>query len=309
VSALISHHGSRSISRCKSIVIGATAATAALFGAGAWQNAKASPFTLQDGNSSVTINPTSPSGVSNWSVNGQNQINTEWFWYRTGSSGGQQSLDTLGTPTVEEIDEKSDGENDFALVTYPAKNGIQVTLEFTLSGGLAASETSDLLDSVIISNQNSSPVNYHFFEYGNFNLGGETTGQTVTIADGDTATDIGNGHEVQVMANSGIPSEYEASLFPSQFNSVSSTSSPATLSDVSSAGPGDGEEGFEWDATIGANKSLVVAIDNDMSGESIQSVPEPTSAIAVLGLSGVCLTRPRRRDDDGDPRTAQVTEA
>jgi hypothetical protein len=308
VSALFSHHGSRSLSRCKSIVIGAAAATVALLGAGACQNAKASPFVLQDGNSSVTINPTSPTGISNWSVNGQNQINTEWFWYRTGSSGGQLSFDTLGTPTEQLIDEKSDGENDFALLTYPAKNGIQVTLELTLTGGTAASATSDLLDSVIISNQSNSPVNYHLFEYGNFNLGGVTTGQTMTIADGDTATDVGNGHQVQVMANSGIPSEYEASLFPTQFNSVSSTSSPAALTDASSAGPGDGEEGFEWDATIGANKSLVVAIDNDMSG-AIQTVPEPTSAVAVLGLTGICLTRPRRRDDDGDPRTVQVAEA
>lgn len=293
MSALFSHRGFKSLSRCKSIVIGAAAATAALFGAGAWQNANAAPILLQDGNSSVTINPTSPSGVSNWSVNGQNQLNTEWFWYRTGSSGGQLGFDTLGTPSVTLIDEKSDGENDFALLAYPAKNGIQVTVEYTLTGGSSGSESSDLLDSVIISNQSSSPVNYHLFEYGNFNLGGLTTGQTVTIADGDTATDIGNGHEVQVIANSGIPSEDEASLFPSQFNSVSSASSPATLNDVSSAGPGDAEEGFEWDATLGANKSLVVAIDNDMSGPSI---PEPTSAVVLLsGVSGIFFTRPRRR--------------
>src|SRR5271155_2390476 len=41
VSTFHSHHGSKSLSRCKSVLIGAAAAAAGLLAAGNWQNANA----------------------------------------------------------------------------------------------------------------------------------------------------------------------------------------------------------------------------------------------------------------------------
>ena len=55
------------------------------------------PITLQDGNTTVTIDPNNPAdGVNSWTVNGVNQLLQQWFWYRIGNTGPAYSIDTLG---------------------------------------------------------------------------------------------------------------------------------------------------------------------------------------------------------------------
>jgi hypothetical protein len=288
------------------MLIGAAAAAASLLGAATWQNAKAANVVLSDGNSSVTLDPTSSAGISNWSINGQNEINKEWFWFRNGSSGGQSSIDTLGNPSVALFDTNGNGKNDTAMFTYGPTNGIQISLTLSLTGGLTGTDTSDVTENLIITNKGTSAVNYHFFEYANFNLGGSTSGENVSIANNNTATETGNGLQVQTVV-SPKASEYEANLFPSLLNHINS-SSTYTLADISSASNGDGEWGFQWDASIPAGGSLPIAVDGRFSA-SVQTIPEPTSAASVLGLAGACLWRPRRRDEDPDPRIVQVAEA
>src|SRR5208337_545666 len=58
-------------------------------------------YTLSSGNSSVSIDLGSQAGMYNWTVDGQNQLNQQWFWYRVGSSGPEASIDTIGMPTVQ----------------------------------------------------------------------------------------------------------------------------------------------------------------------------------------------------------------
>ncbi len=53
--------------------------------------------TLTDNNSVAQINPNSQSGMFNWSVDGQNQLNQQWFWYRIGNTP-EQSIDTISAP-------------------------------------------------------------------------------------------------------------------------------------------------------------------------------------------------------------------
>jgi MYXO-CTERM domain-containing protein len=288
------------------MLIGAAAAAATLLGAGSWQNAKA--ITLTDGNSSVTFDPTSSTGISSWAISGQNQINKEWFWFRNGSTGGQLPVDTAssGSPSVTLFDTNGNGLNDTAMVTYPTTNNIQIAITFSLTGGASGTDSSDLTENIIITNKGTSAVNYHFFEYANFNLGGSTTSENVSIANNNTATETGSGLQVQTVV-SPKASEYEANLFPSLLNHINSSTN-YTLADLTSASNGDGEWGFQWDTSIPAGGSLPIAVDGRFSA-SVTPVPEPTGAVGILGLTGACLWRPRRRDEDHDPRTAQVAEA
>jgi hypothetical protein len=274
------------------MLIGAVAAAATCLGAASWQNAKAANVILTDGNSSVTLDPTSSAGISTWSINGQNQINKEWFWFRNGSSGGQSSIDSLGTPTIALFDTNGNGLKDKAMLTYGPTNGIQISLTLSLTGGLTGTDTSDLHENLIITNKGTSTVNYHFFEYANFNLGGSTTGENVSIANNNTATETGNGLQVQTVV-SPKASEYEANLFPSLLNHINSSTS-YTLADVSSASNGDGEWGFEWDASIPACGSLPIAVDGGFSKSVVTPVPEPAGAIGIMALAGVCVMRRRR---------------
>jgi hypothetical protein len=270
------------------------AAAAILCGTTAAQTSRAANIILTNGNSSVTINPTSSAGLENWSINGQNQINQEWFWFRVGGTGGQSSLDTLGSPKISLLDTTGDGKDDTAMLTYGSSSGIQVTVTYSLTGGSNSSSTSDLGETIRINNNGSSSVNYHLFDYANFNLGGSTTGQTVSITGANTATDTGNGYSVQTVA-SPVASEYAAGLHPTLLDEINS-SSPATLSDSTSTSSGDGEFAFEWDPTIKMCSSFTMSVDQRFQGTIVQAVPEPIAApIALMGLGGMAMTRRRRR--------------
>jgi len=276
--------------------VGAAAAAACLFGLSAARHCNAANIVLNDGNSAVTIDPTSSAGVENWSINGQNQLHQEWFWVRTGSTGGQSSIDTLSAPSIALYDTTGDGLNDTAIVTYGSSHGLQITVTYSLTGGQAGSETSDLGQTIDISNDGTSSQTYHLFEYADFNLGDSTSAQAVTISGANTATDVGNGWQAQTVV-SPASSEYEANVYPSLLNRISSSTTACTLSDASTSSVGNGEWGFEWDMTLKAGGSYVISGDQNViqNGGTIP-VPEPVSGpIAVLGLSGLCFMRARRQ--------------
>jgi hypothetical protein len=283
VNAYYIHRRWQAHSRGKSIVVGAAAAVAWLLGFCAAPPSNAN-IVITDGNSAVTIDPTSSAGVEQWTINGQNQIHQEWFWIRTGSTGGQSSIDTLSAPTI------TSTPSDMAELTYGSSNGLQIEVEYSLTGGLAGSETSDLGETIVISNNGTSSQTYHFFEYANFNLGDSTSGQTETISvgpGGTTATDVGNGWQDETVVS--LASEYEANDYPTLLDEIASSTS-YTLSGASTSTKGDGEWAFEWDMTIGAKSSYVISGDDNI-------IPEPVSGlIAVFGLSGLGLMRSRRQN-------------
>ena len=57
--------------------------------------AQATPFTLTSWNSTLTVNPSNSAGISNWTVDGVNQLDHQWFWGRVGDTGGEASLNVL----------------------------------------------------------------------------------------------------------------------------------------------------------------------------------------------------------------------
>ncbi len=296
--------------RCKKVVLGAAAAAASLLGASAARPLLAANVLLQNGNSTVTINPISTAGVEDWTINGQNQLNQEWFWFRPGSQKGQSSLNSLGTPSVDPMDTTGDGKNDTVEMVYGSSSSLQITVIYSLVGGLSTSKTSDLSDTIEIDNNSSKSMQFSFFQYANFNLGDSTTGQTVTITGpSDTATVKGNGYQAQTVA-SPTPTEFEANLYPNLLNQISSGSTSATLTGAASTLAGDGEWGYEWTMTLPSCGSYVITTDQVVTGQTL-NVPEPVSGpVALLGLGGLFMTRPRRRDEDADHRTVvHVAEA
>src|SRR5918912_1185451 len=59
--------------------------------------ARAQIVTLNNNNSSATVDLASQAGMYNWLINGQNQLAQQWFWYRVGNDPtGQHSIDTIG---------------------------------------------------------------------------------------------------------------------------------------------------------------------------------------------------------------------
>jgi hypothetical protein len=292
----------------KSILLAAAATVASILGAAA-APARASSVTLQDVNSKLTINYNTPAGVNNWTVDGVNQLSAnvgEWFWFSANGSA-LASLDTVpiqGTPTP--IDTNGDGTNNQVATSYAntGPNPFKISISYDLTGGQTGSKSSDLSESVKITNTGSTTLTYKFIEYTNFNLGGQASPQDAQITNGDTATQENpNDFMVSQTVVSPKPNFYETSTNTALLTALgNNTASP--LNDNGSVTNVDAAWAFEWDVTLAAGASYVIGIDKDLG-----AVPEPTSTVALIGLGGLFLTRPRRRDEDPDPRTVQVAEA
>src|SRR6187401_1777600 len=90
----------------------------------------ASIVNLTDGNSSATVNLGSQAGMSQWLINGQNQLNQQWFWYRIGNDPtGQHSIDTIGGLSYV-------NNANSVIATYTAAT-FSLEITYVLNGGVA----------------------------------------------------------------------------------------------------------------------------------------------------------------------------
>src|ERR1700690_2593767 len=130
-------------------------------------NSIAQIVTMNDGGSSANIDLGSSAGMNNWSVLGQNQLNQQWFWYRTGS-GVAQPINMIGGLTYQTYLGNT-GINE-VVATYQNMQ-LSVQIDYVLSGGGVGSGNADLTETIMAVNKStSSPLNLDFYEYSNFNL-------------------------------------------------------------------------------------------------------------------------------------------
>src|SRR5436190_81453 len=127
-------------------------------------SSRAQIITLVDNNSVAQVNVGSSQGMFNWSVDGQNQLAQQWFWYRVGNNPEQPintiSAPTIFTPTAHNLE-----------TTY--NNGAySIRAQYTLAGGLPGSGHSDLGEIITINNLTAAPLDFHFFQYSDFDLNG-----------------------------------------------------------------------------------------------------------------------------------------
>jgi len=229
--------------------------------------------TIADGNSSISFDPTSASGINNWSVSGCNQLNQESFYYRLGGSGPALGISTSGAPTV------SQPAN--SLTTTYANSGVSIQIVYTLTGGSAGSFNSSLGVQFSIGNTSGSTLS--FYNYGDFNLGGSAN--TVTMGKNIP----GQFNEAHVAGANGASSETtfsrgatagEAALFNSTLTKLAAGTA---LSGAASAGPGEATWALQWDFGTGTSTTFSSVTD-------LQSVPDaPSQVVTWMALGALLL--------------------
>jgi hypothetical protein len=247
--------------------------------------ANAAITTLSDLNSTVTIDSGSQAGMSSWVVDGVNQLFQQWFWYRIGSTGGESSINTISAATVtpglgtRQVD-----------ITY-SNSSLSVDVVYTLTGGTAGTHTSDVAESIRITNTSSASETIHFFQYSDFDLNNTLGGQTVSFPNVNTVDQTGTGVVLSETVATPAPNERQASPFPVIVNSLNDAN-PTTLDGTNTAINTDATWGFQWDTTLGAGGSMLISKDKRLSASG---VPEPAS-IVLLGsfLLGIGVTMRRR---------------
>jgi len=242
--------------------------------------ARAIPYTLTNGNSTVSIDPSSESGAYAWTVDGLNVLYQQWFWYRIGPTGGESPLNALPLLSAGTLGKLADF--DFGNST------MNVDVTYLLTGGGAGSNTADIAETITIKNLASTSLDLHFFQYSDFDLsgiygiGGD---DKVVIDPGFQRVDQGSLIGFPMMSETVLgpkPNEVEANTYPNTLSSLDN-GTPTTL-DGNLTASGDVTWAFEWDSVLAANNgTLIISKDKRIAPSP---VPEPAT---ILGLGTILL--------------------
>lgn len=263
---------------------------AAAFAVGV-SGANAQVVNLANGNSTAQVNLGSQAGMDSWTINGQQQLAQQWFWYRVdGDPSGQHSIDTIGPASFINNANSLDA-------TYTSGNAFSIELTYTLNGGSPGNWNSDITENISINNLTASPLVFHFFQYSDFALAGTHGGETANIFQNGGFFSQANvtkaGSQLAETIDQPLANEAEADLATNTRNHLNQ-GSPYTLNGNLNSGPDatlDATWAFEWDFTIDPNSSVAVLKDKKLS---VAPIPEPaTAALLGLGLLAFALRRNR----------------
>jgi hypothetical protein len=252
---------------------------------------EAQVVTLHDNNSTAMVNVGTQDGMFHWDVQGQNQLQQQWFWFRIGSTA-EHSIDTISAPTFSTPNARS-------LTTTYGNGQFNVRIDYNLSGGavVAAGQTAsaDISEAITINNTSAAPLDFHFFQYSAFTLGppgsdvvqlGKNLHGLFNEAD---QTSGGSGLTETVVtpgANHGEAAVLGATLAKLN-NGLADNLSDA----MGPVGPGNVTWALQWDLTIAPGGSAIISKDKNLQ---VLIVPEPSVvALGALGLVAV-IARKRR---------------
>jgi hypothetical protein len=275
-------------------------------------NASGQIFGLTNGNSIVGVSASTPAGMFNYAVDGVNQVNNQWFYYRAGSMTSEASIDSIGTLTAVQSDAR-----DLSL-TYSAA-GYSARVVYSLVGGSSGSGQSGLNETItFINNSATSDLTLSFFDYSNFQLGGTPTGQTLQFGTSVIPPPVHYNSFTQTAGSLSLtsklisitsPTHIEAALYNQTLASLTDNA-PTTLDDNPGPVSGDVTGTFEWDVDLAPDASLTISQLVD-----ITPIPEPSSALllalglgvgaTVLGLGASLGRRVKRNLLDSDSNSNQ----
>ena len=269
----------------------------AILFAGTVVQSGAQVYTLSAQNSSVQINLAG--GVSQWTIDGVNQLNQQWFYYSVGS-GPVYSIDTIApwsTPTI------SHGSAPSLTETY-ANSTISVKTIFTLQSQPSGSGKATLGDAITVNNTSATAQTYHFFQYSDFDLGGVSGDQYVQFNSNGAGTAYQvvqtglagatlTGTVTALSGGTSVSPEEQAGIYDgTMFGLVNGNPAPL-LNNTLTAGPGNVVYAYEWDVTLAASGNP----GSSLTISEIQAVvPEPsTAALIGSGMLVLALLYQRRQ--------------
>ena len=253
--------------------------------------AAAGVITLTSGDSQLDLDPGTSAGVLNWRIGGVSHLSQQWFWFRASLDGfddRERSLDALDDSPV--IFQHAAMPNVARLTYSDGRLEVQVTYLLVSSAGL---RSADLLEVIQIANLTDESITLNFFQYADFDLGGDDEDDQVRVTGGNTVVQQDTDENITLsetivsrnpdLHEVGAGSDILEKLENDGIDDLSGPSSLATAGDLAWA--------FQWkDREIPAGQSLLISKDKVLTSEPIA---EP-AALSLLALA--LLARPKRRN-------------
>src|SRR5262245_48202740 len=242
-------------------------------------------LTLIDDNSSADFDTATSANNYNWFVDNTDLLAQQAFWYRIGPAGPEFSVHTLPILVQGTTDANFNGNPDTLFVRYNGGNFL-VETRYALDGGLPGTGNSDMAEQINIINLTPSPLDFHFFQYADFDL---SAADTVLFTNANTVDQTGAGFRLSETVVTPVPSHREAQFFPVTLNKLNDAL-PTTLIDNAGIGAGDVTWAFQWDVLIPANGNFQISKDKNIS-----RIPEPgLSGLLVAASMAIAMKRRAR---------------
>lgn len=250
-------------------------------------------YTLSDRNSSVKFDTSNPINSYDWRVDGVPHLNTQGFWYRVGNTA-EQSLSSLPITFQGATNTNSDPGFDALTIEY-AVPAFAVEVKYSLIGAALGSGKSLITENIKIDNTSGGTLDFHFFQYSDFDLLGTPGNDGAVFVDPHAVQQIDGILALAETVLTPSPNRREIAAYPATLNSLND-GLPTTLasSNVGSSIPtlpGNWTWAYQWDLSIPAGGSVTIG-----KAKRIAFVPEPGSALLLgLGVAGLMAMRARRR--------------
>lgn len=246
--------------------------------------------TLSDANSVTLLDLGSPRGLYSWLVDGREHLSQQWFWYRIGDTDPETSIHNLTLDDSVLSDLNNDAHDDTLYARYLG-TGLKMELWFILAGGAPGSGASDLGEIIRITNTGNEALDFHFFQYADFDLSDssdtiEITGGTDVMA-GNTAHQTAPGVRVAETVVTPRPIQHQVGLDGDILGLLDDTEA-TTLTGTSGPVTGNASWAFQWDKVLAPGRTLLISKDKNI-------IPEPaTLALMGSGVAAALIVRRKR---------------
>lgn len=248
---------------------------------------------LEDRNSRTFIEDDIGAGMFGWDVDGTPNLAFQGFFYRIGGMGFEAQVDTstlaLTGSFLVDTNPFVDPRPDTFAAQYTGP-GFIIEPTWQLRGGMAGSGTSDVAESIAITNTGRDPLSFNFFQYSDFDLGG-TSGDDSLIITGTPPNTAKQSDPIAGTLNETVvtpaPTRYQADSFPNLILELTDGAVTTLNNTAGPLGPGDMTWAFEWEFNILPGQTILISKDKQLS------IPAPAGA-ALLGMAGLFAGRRRR---------------
>jgi len=241
---------------------------------------------------------TETEGMVSWLIDEVERMERQWFWFRLGDTGPERQISELAYQNHNAIDLNGEPGKDVLWVRYLGE-GLQVDVTVTLVGGGEGSGKSDIAETIRITNVSCDTLDLNFFQYADFELGGEETVEVTGASGGEPGNTVyqqgaGGGRvaETVVTRSNHTLAYHQAGLQDgSDLNDILKALTDGDADDLTDAsGPlsGDAVWGFQWQAELEAGDTLIISKDKNV-------VPEPATVFLMAAGTGLALVMRRRR--------------
>jgi len=250
--------------------------------------AQAQIYAMTDGGSRARVSPNTQAGMFNWSVQNDNQLAQQWFWYAGGSSE-PASINTISLAAATQAEANN-------LTAGYAGTSFNLSVGYTITGGDPFQEgnaVAGMGESIRINNTPATALSLPFYEDSAFRPGRAPGPDTITLS----TNPRGGFNDAYQAPGFAVMTETVTTPPANHAEAVNDCATVARLNDGVLPVTHDGVPtassdvawAFEWDLPINPDASALVNKDYFDS-------PEPSSlALVSLGLAALAYQKQRRK--------------